>query len=112
MNLNINGRLKDARLYLGLSLEEVSKAVGIEHEDLANYEDGISILDAEKLTKLRKLYRHSNVYFTTGTISHEKKVELLPRTIDQLTKNDQENIIRFSEILSEIKRGVEKNDYE
>ncbi|MCT1538518.1 MULTISPECIES: helix-turn-helix domain-containing protein [Lysinibacillus] len=103
MNSNVNDRLKDAREYLGLTIEIVSNFLDISIEKLMSIENGQERPDIDEIHMLSKLYKHPESYFLEGVYSENEDVELLARASDDLSEKDRESILRFSKILSEMK---------
>jgi transcriptional regulator with XRE-family HTH domain len=96
-------RLKSAREYLGLSQEEVSKALGIPRSALSAIESGQRGVDVLELKALAKIYKLPSSYLT-GENSPEfalpPDIAHLARAASQLGKSDREELSRFAEYLS------------
>ena len=101
-------RLKKAREYLGLTQEDVAKLMGVSRVIITNIEAGTRKISAEELAKFSKIYGWSMEELLEG----EKKVEKIPmfaRTFNELSKEDQEeiiNLIKFKKMYKD-KRVIE-----
>ena len=91
--------LRDARTYLGLSLESVSRYVGITEDEIIAAEAGVRSVSAEELEQLARLYRCS-VSFLRGT-----EVLSVPVALSNapgwptLTDIDRAEVLRFAYFL-------------
>lgn len=100
--LSLNERLKNTRIYMGLSLETVSDLVDIPLENLLDFENGISLPNEDQLNKISNLYKHSLDFILNGYSQEEQEVKLLARTVDDLSTLDRDHIMRFSNVLSQM----------
>lgn len=104
----LGARLKDAREYRGFSQEEVASYLGISRSAISLIETGVRGLDFLELKKLAKLYK-----CTIEELSGEKNeifgdtesVRLVARATSALTKEDQDEVLRFAQFLSSRKPG-------
>lgn len=100
---SLGARLRDAREYLGLSQDEVAKAVGLARPAISLIESGQRKVDALELKKFADLYQRSVADFT-GDIEVDapvqETVQHLARAAAKLTQADQAELIRFAEFLS------------
>ena len=105
----IGERLKQAREYLGLSQEEVSKAVNMARSAISLIESGERKVEALELKKFAEFYRHPVSYFIDEDIQGEadvsKEVAFLARTATQLTPEDQKELLRFARFLKAKTKG-------
>lgn len=95
-------KLREAREYLGLSQEEVSKAVGIPRAAISLIESGQRRVDALELKKLASVYERPVGYFTGedyGDPYLPEEVEHLARAVADLSQKDREELTRFAEFL-------------
>lgn len=95
-------KLRQAREYLGLSQEEVSKAVGIPRAAISLIESGQRRVDALELKKLASVYERPVSYFTGddyGVPYLPDEVEHLARAVADLSQTDREELARFAEFL-------------
>jgi transcriptional regulator with XRE-family HTH domain len=95
-------KLRQAREYLDLSQEEVSKAVGIPRAAISLIESGQRRVDALELKKLAAIYERPVSYFTgdTHVITYlPDEVEHLARAAAELSSKDREELTRFAEFL-------------
>jgi transcriptional regulator with XRE-family HTH domain len=95
-------KLRQAREYLGLSQEEVSKAVGIPRAAISLVESGQRRVDALELKKFATVYERPVSYFTGEDYSTPylpDEVEYLARAAAGLSQQDREELARFAEFL-------------
>lgn len=100
--VGLAGKLRDAREYVGLSQDEVAKAVGIARSAISLIENGQRRVDALELKRLAQLYGRTVSYFTGDVKSaptFPAEVEHLARTASTLSRRDQEELARFAEFL-------------
>ncbi|WP_082100143.1 helix-turn-helix domain-containing protein [Anaeromyxobacter sp. PSR-1] len=94
-------RLKEAREYLGLSQEEVSKAVGLTRSAISLLESGQRKVDALELGRFAVLYQRPVSDFTGETVPDRAPASVahLARAAAKLSEQDREELIRFAEFL-------------
>jgi len=94
-------KLKQAREYLALSQEEVSKAVGIPRAAISLIESGQRRVEALELRKFADIYERPVSYFTGEQKAPlvPQEVEYLARAAASLSPRDQEELRRFAEFL-------------
>lgn len=100
--LELGGRLKDSREYLGLSQDEVARAIGVPRSALSLMESGQRRVDVFTLKKLGDLYGRPNSYFTGENIrefSVLPEFERLIRVASKLPRRDLDELTRFAEFL-------------
>lgn len=96
----IGRRIKDARIYLGLSQEEVATGLGIPRSAVSLIETGQRGVEALELTKLSNILGRSVDYLTSGTeITRTESVSLLARAAEGLSNADVEELQRFAVFL-------------
>jgi transcriptional regulator with XRE-family HTH domain len=96
-------RLREAREYLGLSQDEVAKAVDLPRSAVSLIENGQRKIDALELKKFAELYQRPVGEFTgdvEATAPLQASVQYLARAAAKLTEADQAELIRFAEFLS------------
>lgn len=101
-------RLKKAREYLGLTQEDVAKLMGISRVIITNIEAGTRKVSAEELAKFSKIYGWSMEELLEGE-KKEEKIPMFARTFNELSKEDQEeiiNLIKFKKMYKD-KRVIE-----
>lgn len=99
----IGERLKDAREYLGLSQEEVSKGISIPRSALSAIESGSRGVDVLELKALAKIYKLPISHFTDESPTHVElpaDIAHLARAASQLAKKDRDELGKFAEYLS------------
>ncbi len=96
-------RLREAREYLGLSQDEVAKAVGLTRPAVSLIESGQRKVDALELKKFATLYQRPVADFTGDAeiinAPMPENVQHLARAAAKLTENDQAELLRFAEFL-------------
>src|SRR5436189_68707 len=95
-------RLRQAREYLALSQDEVSKAVGIPRAAISLIESGQRRVEALELKKFAIVYQRSVSYFTGEDPDYSdlpSEVEHLARAVSSLSSKDREELVRFAEFL-------------
>lgn len=95
-------KLRQAREYLDLSQDEVSKAVGIPRAAISLIESGQRRVDALELKKFAAIYERPVSYFTGedyGVPYLPDEVEHLARAVAGLSSKDREELARFAEFL-------------
>lgn len=104
--MNINDRLTNARDYVGLTLESVSELLNLPKEYLMKIENGKEKPKIDELERLSTLYKHSIDYFLDEDYSFKTVVEVMARATSDLSENDRVHVMRFSNILFNMKKGV------
>ena len=106
-------RLREAREYLGFSVEEVARHLGLSKTEFSDTEGGGRQPEDSELRALAKLYGTS-VEFLTGTDRAMPEWESFP-DLDQasadLSVADRNEVLRFAQFLSstcDIPHGVPK----
>ncbi len=93
------GRLREARVYLGFSRDEVSAAMGRERRWVDDIEHGRQPVTGEELRKLSRLYQRP-VAWLQGQTAFQPDAGLL-RQVDNLAEGDREAILDFAEFLED-----------
>jgi len=100
----LGAKLREAREYLGLSQDEVAKAVGMTRSAISLIESGQRGTDALELKKLAELYQRPVVDFTGATdlidAPMPETVQHLARAAAKLTESDRAELLRFAEFLN------------
>jgi len=107
--IRLGEKLRDAREYLGLSQDEVSKLIGIPRAAISLIETGQRRVDALELKEFARIYQRQVNYFTDEEIAAEapaKNVDYLPRAFQELSEKDREELVRFAEFLKSRNKGV------
>jgi len=100
---SLGSRLREAREYLGLSQDEVAKAVGLTRSAVSLLESGQRRIDALELKKLAATYQRPVTDFTgemEAAAPLPASVAHLARTATKLSDADQAELLRFAEFLS------------
>lgn len=99
----LGARLREAREYLGLSQDEVARAVGLKRPAISLLENGQRKVDALELKKLAEMYQRPVTDFTGvdpvegGAIP--ETVQHLARAASKLKEADRAELLRFAEFL-------------
>jgi transcriptional regulator with XRE-family HTH domain len=87
-------RLKKAREYLELTQDDVAKLLNVSRVIITNIESGIRKVSAEELAKLSKIYGWTMEELLEGE-KREEKMPMFARTFNELSPEDQEEIINL-----------------
>ena len=106
---NFNGqRLKEARLYRGLSLEELRKVVGVSKQMISKYEQGLNIPNPEILFSLVQALKFPREFFYTSNKQNYSYGNSYFRSLLSTPKKDKlyqlsrvENIVSFRNFLEQ-----------
>lgn len=94
-------KLRATREYLGLSQEEVAKAIGIPRSAISLIESARRKVDVMEIQSFARVYQCS-VANLTGEESVQlssPKLDILKRTASELTEDDRDEVLRFAEYL-------------
>ncbi len=102
-------RLKDARMYLGLSQEFVAEQLDVPRASVSAMESGKRRVSSLELKRLATLYKRPFSYFLDTTDATEGGAlgplddvsRALFRTANDLTPDDREQVLRFAQFLKE-----------
>jgi transcriptional regulator with XRE-family HTH domain len=98
--LQVAGRLREAREYLGLSQDEVAAALELSRPAITNIESGTRKVDALELEQLAQLYGRTVDYFLGKEEKvPDSKIAFAARTLKGLSDKDLEEVARFAEFL-------------
>lgn len=100
---SLGARLREAREYLGLSQDEVAKAVDLPRSAVSLIESGQRKVDALELKRFGEVYQRPVGEFTgdvEATTPAQASVRYLARAAAKLTAADQAELVRFAEFLS------------
>lgn len=106
--IRLGEKLREAREYLGLSQDEVSKLIGIPRAAISLIETGQRRVDALELKEFARIYQRQVNYFTDEEVAAEapaKSVDFLPRALQGLSEKDREELLRFAEFLKSRNKG-------
>ena len=106
-NKTLGERLKEAREYVGLSQEEVAKALSVPRSAISLAESDKRRVDTIELKKFSKIYNRS-ISELLGEAEEVHVGEHLQRAAQGLTLEDQEELLQFAKFLkskSDNKRG-------
>lgn len=104
-------RLREAREYVGLSQEDVARALGVSRPAITNIETGNRRVEAIELNKLAALYRQSVSFLLSGEDSIgavPAQVQFLARAIKGLAPKDMEEVARFASFLKRSSNSSKK----
>lgn len=95
--------LKQAREYVELSQDEVSRKMNIPRTAISLIESGQRRVEALELKKFAEIYQRPVAYFTGEqdvSSTHSTDVQHLARAASQLSQRDRDELTRFAEFLS------------
>lgn len=96
-------RLREAREYVGLSQDDVAKALNLSRPAVTNIESGTRKVEALELDKLATLYRQNVNYLLTGEESigsaPTQQLAFLARALNGLSEKDVAEVARFATFL-------------
>jgi len=97
----MGSRIRESRLYLALSQEEVATILGIPRSAVSQIEAGQRGLDALELKKLAEVLGRSADFLTSGDASDavDERVALLARAAKGLSQTDLGELQRFAAFL-------------
>jgi len=101
----IGHRLREAREYLGLSQEDVAKALKVPRSAVSHVETGQRRVDALELKRLAGLYQRP-LSELTGEVEFDAApkpspaIAHLARAAKKLTEADRAELLRFAEFLA------------
>ena len=99
----LGAKLREAREYLGLSQDEVARAVGLPRSAISLVENGQRKVDALELKKFAEVYQRPVVDFTGDVDVIEgampETVQHLARAASKLNDADRAELLRFAEFL-------------
>lgn len=97
----IGGRIKEAREYLDLSLDELAQVVGIDLHRLMAIENGQDIPEATLLPMFSRALGRGVSYFlgNVDAASASERTEFLARAAEGLSEDDMGELRRFATYL-------------
>ena len=101
--LEMATRIREAREYVGLSQEDVARALNLSRPAITNIESGTRRVEAVELDKLARLFRRSVNYLITGEdpvgAVNPEQVAFLARALKGLSQRDVAEVARFADFL-------------
>lgn len=104
---NLNIKLKNARLYLNLTQEDVAELMNLNRTSIINIENGTRKITAEELAKFSKIYGWSMEELMEEEPANNM-VQMFARTFNELSDKDQQEILN----LIKFKKMYKENDNE
>ena len=97
----LSERLKEARVYRGLSQEEVARHLGVPRSAVSLIESGARRVTAAEFSRLAKLYQTTmeSLAGHDPKTSEPESVRLLARAAADLSKTDRDEVLRFAQFL-------------
>lgn len=97
----LSERLKETRVYRGLSQEEVARHLGVPRSAVSLIESGARRVTAAELSRLAKLYQTTmeSLAGHDRETSEPESVRLLARAAADLSKTDRDEVLRFAQFL-------------
>jgi DNA-binding XRE family transcriptional regulator len=99
----LNFKLKDARIYLGLTQEDVAKLMELNRNAIISIENGSRKVSAEELAKFSKIYGWSMEELMEENVE-DNMVPMFARTFNELSDKDKQeilNLIKFKRMYQE-----------
>lgn len=115
MRALIAARLREARLYVGISQEEAAKGVGVTRTAIVQIEKGERRVEAVELTRLAALYQRPVEHFTdsgqeeNAATGDNVKLRALARMANGLEDDDIKELEQFAAFLRD-KSKIKKRD--
>ena len=103
MRSKVGERLRKLRKELKLSQEYVAKELGINRTSITLIESGQRDISAKELEKLAEIYGVTMKEILNG-VESEKNVMAFARAFNQLTDEDQDEIMNLIQFKNRIKR--------
>jgi len=97
----ISSQLEEARMSLGLSIDDVASKAGIEANELFRWEHGRGEPSIEQLWALARVYHRSTDYFLRYTPKFREQLTFRltkQRTMSDLAAQTREVLVRFDEL--------------
>jgi transcriptional regulator with XRE-family HTH domain len=101
----LGAKLREAREYIGLKQDQVSRHLGIPRTAVSEIEKGKRSVSALELKKLARLYQRSVQYFTGDEPAAPADVAFLARTASSLSNTDRKELQRFADFLQSKAKG-------
>ena len=92
-------RLKEARLYRGLSQDDIAGHIGVSRSALSRMEGGTRNVSAAELSRLAKLYKTTIDSLAGRGSNGADSIGKLARATAALSDKDREEVRRFAEYL-------------
>ncbi|WBY00523.1 helix-turn-helix transcriptional regulator [Ramlibacter tataouinensis] len=94
-------RLREAREYLGLSQDQVARALNLSRPAITNLENGSREVKALELDALSRIYGKSVTYFLEGESADfvREQLDFVARRLKGLSEQDLRQVARFADFL-------------
>lgn len=96
----VSARLREAREVLGLTQEDVARALGIARTAVHAFETGKRKVSVDEIAKLSRLYRRSVGWLVGEETSPDVTGTALFRAASALSDVDQQQVLRFAQFLA------------
>ena len=100
LGLELAERLRAEREYLGLSQEQVARALNLSRAAVSAIETGRRKVSGVELAGLAKLYGTSADRLVGNTVPVDESATQLFRATKNLSDHDKDQVLRFAEFLS------------
>lgn len=90
-------KCREAREYLGFTVEQVATALGWEPAVLERIEAGSTVITGEQVRKLSRIYKRP-VEWLMGEFKFEPGTDLM-RRVKNLSEHDRDAVLEFAEFL-------------
>ena len=103
MTIENNNPLSKKIIYLrennNISLEELSKSLGISVENLQEIESGKIVEDQKLLENISKVLQVPLSYLTEHQVVDDDSLNYLTRAMEKLSQDDHDELLQFTELL-------------
>jgi transcriptional regulator with XRE-family HTH domain len=96
----IGARLREAREFLGLNQEDVTRALGIPRASVSAMEAGKRRVTGLELRRLARLYRRTTGWLLGAEETTVSADDALFRATAELSENDRSQVLKFAEFLA------------
>lgn len=100
LSLELADRIRAEREYLGLSQEQVSRALSVSRAAVSAIETGRRKVSSVELARLAKLFGTSTDRLLGSEVPADESVTQLFRATKDLSAHDKDQVLRFAEFLS------------
>ena len=100
LSLELAERVRAEREYLGLSQEQVSRALNVSRAAVSAIETGRRKVSSVELARLAKLYGTSTDRLLGNVLPTDDSVTQLFRATRDLSDHDKDQVLRFAEFLN------------
>lgn len=104
-------RLREERKYRGYSQKDIAELLDTNRSSISLLENGERKIDSIELQKLAKFYNTTIDNLVVGEDTQSRReVELVARATEDLSSEDQKEVLRFVEFLRSRNPGSEQDE--